>query len=190
MNTYWVIWPDGQRFGPADAATLTSWAAENRINRDTDLEVNGTGERIKAGDVPDILFPAAAPQSSVVQPTQPGPTTTAQPENPYANPTAAQPQANQTFNPYQNPYPRGGAPMDDGGNMTKVWLYSIFSIICCGPLVIGSFIHAGRLKQMGHPNAKTAMTVSIVALVLVLIFLVINLSTLPGRLAEIQNSAR
>lgn len=96
---YFVIWPDGQKFGPADVNQLNTWAQEQRINPDTELESVVDGSKIKAKDLPGITFPAAA---------TPTPETTAAPadpqqsvQQPVSQPADPQPQATQTSEPAQ-----------------------------------------------------------------------------------------
>lgn len=98
---YFVIWHDGNKFGPADISQLNVWAAENRINPDTELESVADGARIKARDLPGIVFPSAAPLT-------PDPSTVSpQPEGPVAQTpishaeTATTSPAAQTANPSQ-----------------------------------------------------------------------------------------
>lgn len=81
---YFVIWPDGQKFGPADVAKLNEWIGEKRINPDTDLESVVDGSRVKAKDVPGLTFP----DEGTSTPQVPGETATPEtPETP--TPSAA-----------------------------------------------------------------------------------------------------
>lgn len=57
---YFVVGPDGNKYGPADTATLTQWAAENRLNPTSMLEEASSGMRIEAQRVSGIVFPTAA----------------------------------------------------------------------------------------------------------------------------------
>ena len=58
---YYVIGPDGNRYGPGDVPTLRQWVLENRLTPHTMLEHFETGQRIPAASLPE-LFPAN-PQS-------------------------------------------------------------------------------------------------------------------------------
>lgn len=62
---YYVLWPDGRRFGPADVNTLKLWAVENRIGPATVLVEESTGRQIAATSLPELspllLQPFAAP---------------------------------------------------------------------------------------------------------------------------------
>ncbi len=53
-DRYFVLWPDGQRFGPADVPTLQRWAVENRIGPGTLLEEMGSGRHVRAIDIPAL----------------------------------------------------------------------------------------------------------------------------------------
>jgi len=195
MN-YYVIFPDGQKFGPADLNVLQTWVNEGRVTPDMDVEVVEAGERMKAMVVTGLTFPApaqpAAPADTINPYATPGastgtPTGT---ENPYAQP--AQPAGpgpdNQVYNPYQNPYPRTGgvAGGDDGsGDITKSYIYSAVGLLCCCPAYIGSFIHAKRAAEKGNPGAKTAQTVAIVLVVVSAIIAIAQwgsiMATMGGR---------
>lgn len=53
-DRYFVLWPDGQKFGPADLQTLQHWVVENRVGPATLLENAQTGHHIRAGDLPAL----------------------------------------------------------------------------------------------------------------------------------------
>jgi hypothetical protein len=200
MN-YYVIFPDGQKFGPADLNVLQTWVNEGRVTPDMDVEVVETGERMKAMVVTGLTFPApaqpAAPADTINPYATPGastgtPTGT---ENPYAQP--AQPAGpgpdNQVYNPYQNPYPRtGGVAGGDGSSdITFSYIFSaigLFASPCCSvcalPIYIGSFVFAKRATDKGNPGAKTAQTV---AIVLLAISLIIVLATFGNFMAGVNS---
>jgi len=70
---FFVIGADGGKYGPADPATLTQWAAENRLNPSSELESTVTGARTVASQVAGIIFPvSAAAQANPMQPTPTG----------------------------------------------------------------------------------------------------------------------
>jgi len=54
---YFVVHPGGQRYGPADLATLNQWAGEGRLIPDTTLVDEATGAQMFARDVPGLFFP-------------------------------------------------------------------------------------------------------------------------------------
>jgi len=57
---YYVIAPDGNRYGPADISTLQQWVREGRIVANTTLEDELTGTKIRASLLPELshLFPS------------------------------------------------------------------------------------------------------------------------------------
>ena len=59
MN-YFVIMPDGQKYGPANVDTLTQWANEGRLQPTTIVEIEGTGQQMMASSVLGIIWPAPA----------------------------------------------------------------------------------------------------------------------------------
>lgn len=62
---FYVIWSDGRKFGPADIATLTEWAKEGRITRDTQVENAETGLQGRARDIQGMQWPTAAPATDL-----------------------------------------------------------------------------------------------------------------------------
>jgi hypothetical protein len=54
---YFVIAPDGSKFGPADIATLRAWIGEGRIAPDTILEEEASRQRVAARFVAGLTFP-------------------------------------------------------------------------------------------------------------------------------------
>ncbi|MDX2065762.1 MAG: hypothetical protein SFX74_08490 [Fimbriimonadaceae bacterium] len=59
---YFVVMPDGQKYGPADVATLSQWAVDQRLAPHSTLENATTGEKLAASSVPGIQFgPPTAP---------------------------------------------------------------------------------------------------------------------------------
>lgn len=111
MNFY-VIGPDGTKYGPADLATLNSWISQNRLLPDSVLENAADGTQSPASQVPGLNFgrpvtpsEPSAPQSQPQSPySQPGPSS-----NPYAQPGPSS-------SPYAN-YPRGGSSVSYGTDL-------------------------------------------------------------------------
>lgn len=58
---YYVISSDGQRYGPADIATLNQWIAEGRLLPHQLVEDASTGVRIAASSVAGLMFPQQPP---------------------------------------------------------------------------------------------------------------------------------
>jgi hypothetical protein len=73
---YFVLWPDGQKFGPADVPTLQQWINEGRLTADSQLESVIDGSRCKVSDVPGLSVGAPAAPATPVSPVNPDPVTT------------------------------------------------------------------------------------------------------------------
>lgn len=58
---YYVISGDGQRYGPADIATLNQWITEGRLLPHQMIEDAATGVRMVATSVPGLVFPQQQP---------------------------------------------------------------------------------------------------------------------------------
>lgn len=103
---YFVIAPDGQKYGPADVPTLNQWIREGRLNPQMMLE-GEDGSRMVATSVAGLMFPGAP--EPVVQPNPyaqpPGPAANPYQQPPTGNPYGAAP----TANPYDGYYNRGSA---------------------------------------------------------------------------------
>lgn len=69
---YFVIWTDGQKFGPADLTVLNEWAAQGRITPTTELESVVDGSRMAAGSLPGMVFAGAASNPVAAQPVDAG----------------------------------------------------------------------------------------------------------------------
>ena len=66
---YYVIGPDGSRFGPADVTMLSQWASEGRVHPGTTLQEDGTGRNIPASAIPGLCpAPSFAATSGAGQP--------------------------------------------------------------------------------------------------------------------------
>lgn len=91
MN-YYVIFPDGQKFGPADLNVLQTWVNEGRVTPDMDVEIVETGERMKAMVVTGLTFPAPAQaaarpiRSTLMPPREPRRARPRAPKTPMRNP--------------------------------------------------------------------------------------------------------
>lgn len=154
---YYVIAPDGQRYGPADVETLNAWITEGRVTPNQLLEEEGSGTRVAASAVPGLVFPQQTNQS-------------------FAG-----------GQPYQNYYPRGGGPtpggvpFDDGKqDVTYAWICGALGLCCCLGS-IGGIYYANRAKQKGHPGAMAPMIFSIVMLCLSVLWGVFNGIAAAGR---------
>lgn len=178
---YYVIGEGGSKYGPADAATLKQWAAENRLTPTSMLEDATTGVQMQASQVPDIFPPAAPPGGAAPgSPYQ-------SPGSPYSSP-GAQPGAQPGGSPYQqNPYsnqgsnyPRGGPATTEGTPTIAIvgWILAGCSLLCC-PICLGpAAIYCGwKADQEGYKHGKTLMICAAVAIALgVVIGIVLNVA--------------
>ncbi len=98
MIKYFVVASDGQKYGPADVATLNHWIGEGRLHPNTMLVEEGTDMQVQASGVPALKFvaPPAPAQSPppAAQPPAPQPATPGVPSlgNPYDTPRPGAPQ--------------------------------------------------------------------------------------------------
>lgn len=139
---YYVIGPDGNKYGPADVPTLKQWVAENRLQPDSMLEDFGSGQRVTAASVPG-LFEDLAPAPPVgMRPEQ----------SMYQNPP--QPMAS---------YQRSG---DDGSReLTKSFIYLALAFFCCFPIFSPlGIVQANAALAKGNPSAGIARTLHFVVL--------------------------
>ncbi|MBS1724882.1 MAG: hypothetical protein JSS66_18225 [Armatimonadetes bacterium] len=99
MSRYYVVLPDGQRYGPATPEHLADWVYEGRVVPDSVIEDQVTGQRMLAGQLPGLPFGQASavlPTPYSGQPVQPAP----QPF-PYQQPyQQVQPQAQPPYDPF------------------------------------------------------------------------------------------
>ncbi len=154
MAQYYVIdGNSGQKYGPADLATLNQWAREGRVRPDARIEDAILGTVMMANQVPGIEFPTAPP-------------------------TAPMPNPGMGYQPPStgSPYPRGFetppsmGPQAGDKEVTNSWIYLALGFACCGiifyPLSITS---ANRALAMGNERAKTPRIIAIVMTVLMVI---------------------
>jgi hypothetical protein len=184
---YYVIWPDGQKFGPADEATLAQWSREGRVDVATELEEADTGRRLRIGDL-DVLQqgweePAPLPrepdknehevQEAVASDRPVGDT---QFEIPQEYPlTSGSPY------PVESYYTRGS------NRVSNLWGFTIGGLVCttlgtccCAMVAIPTGIaltsigiyQADRALKSGEPNARGPKTFGIVALVIEVLFVI------------------
>ena len=166
---YFVVLPDGQKFGPADINLLNQWVAEGRVLANTMLEEAQSGRRYPASSLPGLQVATMPAPGSFPQPT------TMNPPQTYAN------------------YQRGpGIPVavgDFGQNdLTLAYVFaSIGLAMCLGTGICGGcglvgivfpilgLVYANKAQQKGNPSAQGARVLSWVALSLQIAALILGL---------------
>lgn len=140
---YYLVDPSGQRYGPADLATLNQWAQTNRLLPTSILIHAATGQQVAASQVPGLYFP--------MQGGNPGP------HQPY-----------QTY-PRADVASAGQGELTAAWVLGGIGLpISLFFGLCC-PIIsalnvfsILGIILAHRSKQLGNLRTSGAMWLSIV----------------------------
>lgn len=157
---YFVIGPDGSKYGPADVPTLNTWATENRVLPTTMLEEEGTGRQVMARDVIGLIFPMSAPVSNPTPPT-PGPSA-----SPYDRPTGFGQQTSQSpqSSNYYRPQPQNSS--DGNTEVIIAWILGVIGLGCC-PIVFSTIgiVLAIQAKNKGNPGGQAAMIFCIVSLI-------------------------
>jgi hypothetical protein len=159
MANYFVIGPDGGKYGPADVATLSKWADENRLNAATVLEDADTHEQITAGSVEGIIKPQSPNPSSTFS-APPGPTYAAPPGPAFsaqAGPTS--------YAPYGRMDPQ--PPENTDGLIIAAWILGSIGLLCC-PILFGvaGIVCAVIAKVKGNPKANNVLIYTIVMTIL------------------------
>jgi hypothetical protein len=160
---YFVIADDGNKYGPADLATLNAWIAEGRLQPNTILEEAQTMERRPASAVLGLnVLGAPGPQSAQT----------------YANPTQGQPGPTMgqpgAYGGYQQGYGMSGVGSGISAAaksaINKAWITTVlglFGVLCsCIFIPIYGIICASKAEKLGHPQGKMVKIVNIVLLVL------------------------
>jgi hypothetical protein len=117
---YFVISPDGQKYGPASVTTLNQWIQEGRLAPQTLLQDATTGAQIVARALPALSF---IPQPPLAPPDA----------NPYSMPSPAH---NPNFYPRSTPTwsPQFGV---SPGQITSAWVCTVLSPVCIAVCYIG-----------------------------------------------------
>jgi hypothetical protein len=68
---YFVLAPDGERYGPADIPTLNEWAASNRLFGSSKLVEEMSGALVTASSVQGLVFGPAPSAAGPMQPRAP-----------------------------------------------------------------------------------------------------------------------
>lgn len=167
---YFVVLPDGQKFGPADLNLLNQWVAEGRVLPNSMLEDAQTGQRMPATSVPGL-------QVATMQ----------QPPSPFPAPG--------TMNPPQQygAYVRPGQVVGDLGqnDLTLAYVFAAIGLVMCvsggfcgGCGIVGivfpilGLVFAKKAQDKGNPAANGAKVLAWVALALQIVGLVLSLGIL------------
>ncbi|MEX2243716.1 MAG: hypothetical protein WD716_07715 [Fimbriimonadaceae bacterium] len=185
--SFFVVGSDGAKFGPADVQTLSQWAAQGRVVRDTTIENAENGVRGRAGEIPGLKFPAedvavAAPQPQAPErapvsiPGQPtsyvaghrddaAPYNTGQDQlKSYAEPlpssysSATRPAAAPGEHKYNRHVDDGSAKL-----VKQAWVLIGIGFILACPLItpFGAY-NANRARRMGNSEGETPYKVGMV----------------------------
>ncbi len=142
---YFVIGPDGSKYGPADIPTLQSWVAQGRITPDTILEEQASRQRVAArlvaglsfGEIPAGLAPVKALRSPKTE------------------------------------YTKGFD--DGSQDVIWSYICSALSIICCGLFVIGGFVYASRAISKGNERGRGARVFAIIMTIIWIVTTIIEI---------------
>lgn len=183
---YYVIGPDGSKYGPADAATLKQWVAENRLFPDTMLEDFGSGQRMPASSVPGLFGDQAAPTATAT----PGDRNVMSQSLPSGS-TGPSLYDSPVGNMAPGHYERGSQGGDGSQELTRSFIYLALAFFCCFPVFSPlGIIQANTALAKGNPSAGIARTLHFVVLGLgilgilsYIILIVVGVSSgrVPGR---------
>ena len=144
---YFVISPDGSKYGPADINMLRAWVVEGRITPDTILEEEQSHQRVAARLVAGLSFGGEAPSMIPPGGQQRG----------YGRPEFSK--------------------KSDDGNSDVLWSYvcSAMTIICCCLFNIAGFVYANRAISKGNRRGHGARIFAVIMLVLWIITTIITI---------------
>jgi hypothetical protein len=162
VEKWFVIAPDGKKYGPADLPTLQRWVDEGRVTPQTMIEEEIGGRRFFANTLPGLTFRHGVPGA-----------------NPWAQPPGA------------SPYPRAGyyAPqttIPGSGDLTAAWVLVALGFLCgCAPLCFVAIYFADKARKVGNPGGQAAFIVSVILSVLVGIGTLVYLLVVAGMFSAV-----
>jgi len=164
---FFVIAPDGGRFGPADIPTLNHWIAEGRLLPSQVLEDEANGARLSANLIPGLVFNLRAPDAPPVN-FGPGP--------------LKQPVA------YASPYLRPGfADLDDGREeVRQAWQYAIIGFFCWPPFFFKAFAACKSAEAKGNRNTKGPRILATILLVGTCIMTLTFIKSLTSAMSDVS----
>lgn len=131
---YYVVWPNGQRFGPADLATLNQWARENRIGPSTTLAEEGTGRTFPANQLPGLDLTPLNPSSFTSQ-----------------------------YDPALSPYRVGyGTKSPASTEVFLAWVFGALGLFCCPAFGLAGIVLSAVALQKRQNSAMAALIFCIV----------------------------
>ena len=145
---YYVVWPDGQKFGPADVKRLNDWVAEWRVGAATVLEEEATGRTLSATQVPGLNLD---PNSQ-----RPSPASRPFPANPL-------------YFAYADD---GSREIGTAQTLLTIGAFTWICLLLCFPLALGllalpivAMVYASKARRKGHPSADGVQRLAIALLV-------------------------
>lgn len=176
---YYVLWSDGRKFGPADAATLAQWAQEGRITSDTELEEEHSGQRFRFSeiDTPELQWEEPAPmppQPSLEEKQAQEALASSQPvgDTNFEIPQEFPMGAGSPY-PVESYYVKGKSDLNTAWALIASGFVALFLAVCCSMAGVGSLAltgtgvyYATKAAKAGEPGADTAKIVGIVVLCL------------------------
>lgn len=157
--SYFVLGPDGSKYGPSGINTLNLWASEGRITAETYLEDANTGQQLLATSLPGLLIPGFN-SGATIQP------------RPFQK-EERQPWRKTMDSPTLRPDGRGISMEGQGAYNTSLALGIIGIILgfasCCSVvgLILGiiGLSKAGEAERLGY-DAKVAVIINWIAIVI------------------------
>ena len=146
---YYVVFPNGQRFGPADVPTLQLWVAESRVGPATILEEEGSHRTMPAYTLPQLGL-------QLTQTGQPS-------SQPYSQPSP------QPYSSYYRPdlYP---AQQTRGVETTWAWILGVVGLFCCQFVSIGGLILAAVGMSKRQRGSTAALVFCAITFVIHMLF--------------------
>lgn len=135
---YWVIAPDGKKYGPADVPTLNTWVAQGRVTAQTRVQELASGDQMLASQIPGILLvPFSGSQNY-----------------------------NTNYQNVYPRVPDPSYGKDWEKEILAAWLLGGVGIFCCAFAAIFGVIKASNAQRAGHPGAQAPLIFNIVALII------------------------
>ncbi len=172
---YYVIAADGNRYGPADIATLNEWIKDRRLEPNMRLEDVQTGALATAVAVPGLNFPD--PGAPMVPPPSAGVGPGGAPvlgQMPGQSPAIGSPYGSAPYGENPTPYPRHAQQGEPIGKLLALgYGLGILSIVLSSFNFFGALISAVYGIQFGNSARNQNAAAGIGAIVVNVIALII-----------------